>query len=439
MVAITRELLRRKAEHNEGTLDDLEEIALHQLEIERIEVVGSCCRRLKILYLQNNIIGKMENLHHLKELEYLNLAMNNIRKIEGLESCEFLQKLDLLVNFIPCSALEESMRNLQKNKMLRELYVMGNPFTDWKGHKDYIINMLPWLEKLEGEEITKAQRIRAAQRFEGLKSELKDSVSQICPTEEVSGDDEQNAPYTPELRTEMYREIAEQKAEKETREKERLPKERNYEREHAEAVQSARTKQFFEDGRVRQCNEANLDFSFEEDEEHFYLMVKLPRYVDSSLTNCEVFPKFVEVVFKDKILRLCLPASDCAEVLSDRSKCERSKTTGELKVTMVKSTPTSLLSLAPPGSTCFKKGGKKTESMPSRVRRLDSAGRQKKADEMLQEAVDLKRIYTGKENPNAETSSEQSLLQIHSQTNFAKKRQLETEKVLAVPPLDDED
>ena len=47
-------------------------------------VLGTTCRKLKILYLQNNIISKMENLHHMKDLQYLNLALNNIEKIEGL-------------------------------------------------------------------------------------------------------------------------------------------------------------------------------------------------------------------------------------------------------------------------------------------------------------------------------------------------------------------
>ena len=74
------------------------------------EVLGMSCRKLKILYLQNNIISKMENLHHLKDLEYLNLALNNISKIEGLHACEFLHKLDMTVNFVDVDALEESVR-----------------------------------------------------------------------------------------------------------------------------------------------------------------------------------------------------------------------------------------------------------------------------------------------------------------------------------------
>jgi len=36
MAEITRELLRKKAEHNEGLLSTLEEISLHQLDIQRI-------------------------------------------------------------------------------------------------------------------------------------------------------------------------------------------------------------------------------------------------------------------------------------------------------------------------------------------------------------------------------------------------------------------
>jgi protein TilB len=94
MPVITRALLRKRSEHNEGIISTMEELTLHQEELEGInEVLGSTCRRIKILYLQNNIIPRIENLVHLKELEYLNLALNNIKKIEGLQNCEFLYKV----------------------------------------------------------------------------------------------------------------------------------------------------------------------------------------------------------------------------------------------------------------------------------------------------------------------------------------------------------
>jgi len=108
MPRITVELLRKRAEHNECIISTLEEISLHQEELEKIEVIGTMCRKLRILYLQNNIIDKIEDLTHMKELRYLNLALNNVSKIEGLQSCEFLNKLDLTVNFVDFDELEDS-------------------------------------------------------------------------------------------------------------------------------------------------------------------------------------------------------------------------------------------------------------------------------------------------------------------------------------------
>ena len=90
MGRITEELIRKRSEHNEGVISTLEEISLHQFEIEKIENLDKYCRHLKILFLQNNIIEKLENLEKLKELEYLNIGINNIKIIEGLEQCESL-------------------------------------------------------------------------------------------------------------------------------------------------------------------------------------------------------------------------------------------------------------------------------------------------------------------------------------------------------------
>lgn len=108
MVRISLELLRRRAEHNEGMVSTLEEVTLHQFEIEKIEHLEQLCRHLRILYLQNNVIGRMENLNKLKELDYLNLALNNISVIEGIERCESLRKLDLTLNFVDLEDLEKA-------------------------------------------------------------------------------------------------------------------------------------------------------------------------------------------------------------------------------------------------------------------------------------------------------------------------------------------
>ena len=43
-------------------LPALQEVSLHQQDIERIEGLGQLCRQLEILYLQNNLISKIGEL-----------------------------------------------------------------------------------------------------------------------------------------------------------------------------------------------------------------------------------------------------------------------------------------------------------------------------------------------------------------------------------------
>lgn len=133
------------------------------------EVLGATCRKLKILYLQNNLIGKLENLNHLKELQYLNMALNNLTKIEGLQNCEHINKLDFTANFIDVDHLEESMDNLESRYKLRELYMMGNPSqAEWPNFQLYVVGRLPQLRSLDGVEITKSMQIQARQQLPTL-------------------------------------------------------------------------------------------------------------------------------------------------------------------------------------------------------------------------------------------------------------------------------
>jgi protein TilB len=62
MASITVELLRKRAEHNDGEVSSLREVSLHQQELKRIELLGSVCRHLQILYLQCNLIPPLRTL-----------------------------------------------------------------------------------------------------------------------------------------------------------------------------------------------------------------------------------------------------------------------------------------------------------------------------------------------------------------------------------------
>ena len=172
MSRITEDLLKKRAEHNEMRLTNLEEISLHQQNLIKIENLDKLCRHLQILYLQNNIIEKIENLSKLKELNYLNLALNNIEVLENLEYCESLRKLDLTVNFIDVDYYEHSLEKLQRLEFLKELYLIGNPVTDWKGYREFTIAMLSRLDMLDGKEITNSERILAQQKLSDLRIDL---------------------------------------------------------------------------------------------------------------------------------------------------------------------------------------------------------------------------------------------------------------------------
>lgn len=65
---VTEDVIRRRAEHNDCEIFSLEELSLHQQDIERIEHLDRWCRDLKILYLQNNLIPRIGELCSTAEL-----------------------------------------------------------------------------------------------------------------------------------------------------------------------------------------------------------------------------------------------------------------------------------------------------------------------------------------------------------------------------------
>lgn len=114
---LDEKLIRKRAEHNDGILPDLVEIALHQEDLEELTpALEKCCRHIQILLMQGNAIGKIQYVSKLKELEYFNLSLNNVMKIEGLHGCEMLKKLDMTLNFVDLDVFEESIKSLKVKK-----------------------------------------------------------------------------------------------------------------------------------------------------------------------------------------------------------------------------------------------------------------------------------------------------------------------------------
>ncbi|KAI9352618.1 hypothetical protein BDR26DRAFT_929173 [Obelidium mucronatum] len=331
-----KELLRRRAEHNEGELSTLKEVTLHQFDIEKIENLDVYCRHLEMLYLQNNQINKIENLHKLKELQYLNLALNNITKIENLERCESLAKLDLTVNFVEdCLDLE----SLKPCIMLRELFLVGNPCSQVDGYREFAIATLPQLKVLDGKEIEKSERIAAAQVHHLIRERLvkERECRQLKGPEKEVETEPMDSPqdierlkqefktkpvaYTPETRRQTAKEIeAMNGPPRDDISKPKPPKPANT------------TVSYGPDGRVLQKNEGKWTFSMRSDENAVFVEVEISKFLDSSLIDVQVHPTFIQVIIKNKVLTVTLEH----DVQPDRVLCERSKVSGDLLVTMLR-------------------------------------------------------------------------------------------------------
>ncbi|CAH1398722.1 unnamed protein product [Nezara viridula] len=60
MQRISEELVRKRAEHNNCEIGTLEELSLHQDNLDKLEHLQHWCKDLKILLLHSNLISKIE-------------------------------------------------------------------------------------------------------------------------------------------------------------------------------------------------------------------------------------------------------------------------------------------------------------------------------------------------------------------------------------------
>jgi len=342
-------MIRKRAEHNECEIYTLEELSLHQQDIEEIEHLQNWCKHLQILYLQNNLIQKIERVGKLKKLEYLNLALNNIERVENLEGCESLKKLDLTVNFV---GELSSIESLKGNEFLEELYLVGNPCAIFSGYKQYVLATLPQLKKLDGTDIEKSERIKAVQNIDKIRKEIQKQEEEYLVTrkkqidenkskenkiEEIDSNDEElteeekdnknkeywneKVAYTPEVRMEMQQKMRESKNAKTTSR-------------FTQKVEKRKRRFFNDAGEPLNFNEGKIDFILTEsdDDRSFILDVSCYKFLDTSLIDLDVQPKYVRVTIREKILQVVL----FEDVKPMESEAKRSLTTGHLLVTLPK-------------------------------------------------------------------------------------------------------
>lgn len=318
MVKITLDLLRKRSEHNDSILDTLEEIALHQYMIRKIELIGDVCRNLQILLLQNNKIRRIENLTTLKKLKYLNLAINRITKLENLAPLESLEKLDLTANYIHNYLDFVTIGHLTR---LTELYVVGNPLTTYPYWREYIITVLPHLEKLDGHEITRTDRIVANSIYN---EHLNEIITMSFREKDLPqwDKDSDNSDYEDRDANIKVKRAAEETATSEYRNKNILPEER---RRPPRTVDP-------NTGMVRQYNELGFGFQFDENASKNELCCKVmvPINMQTNLLDIDVDPFSILLTSKEskKQMQIAWPY----EVFTDSVVCRRITSTGALKI-----------------------------------------------------------------------------------------------------------
>ncbi|XP_055682678.1 protein tilB isoform X2 [Lutzomyia longipalpis] len=340
MVKITEELVRKRSEHNERMIGTLQELSLHQENIEKIEHIHNWCKDLKILLLQSNLISKIENLWKLKKLEYLNLAINNIEIIENLEKLESLQKLDLTLNFIGDLTSVESLRD---NYNLRELILTGNPCTDYPGYREFVVTVLPQLTQLDCTDITRTERILAAKCFPDIRQgiiqrqvqyKIRRDEQKIRVMQQLEEDAKARQHLSDEERTKHFWDSK----------SEHSPEMRvEIARQHSKAHEIPPTcdplappkrtlKLFSSSGRAFCINEPKIDFHFRDKPDSFELELLVYRFLDTAHLSIDVQPNYVRVSVKKKIFQLALDE----EVKCDESTSQRSDITGHLLIKMPK-------------------------------------------------------------------------------------------------------
>jgi protein TilB len=411
MGRITWDLIRKKAEHHDGLLEDLEELTLHQLNLEKIDTIGRFCPRLKILYLQNNLIPRLENLRRLSSLVYLNVALNNITEVPAeFARCEKIKKLDLTLNFIDLDAFESSLAALAQLEHLEELYLTGNPCTQFAHYRPLAVLRLPRLGKLDGLDVTRLERLQARASQAAIEAELAPlaeakraekaakaaadasaasagAASAAAAADKPEGKDDDDlaeekeraaggasgstaesyaeksaklSAHTPEARIAQHKEAEAFEAAKEAERKKAAkgnqpddPWKQAQERMN-QKVTAADLELLAKEGQLpKQRNMGKWDFFITESGgvrgEDVVLDLTLPKFLDTSLLDVDVHPLWVQVLIKGKMLLLHWPA----EINVADSKVQRVRDTGHLIITCPKVRKIAATTISKPGAAAM--------------------------------------------------------------------------------------
>lgn len=120
----------------------LTHIHLDRENIDEIDNLAEYLGDITHLYLQHNLITKIENLEFFQNLKFLVLSNNQIEIVENLQTLKSLKLLDLSYNQIKVLDVKELPMGLCF------LNLVGNPCTEIAGWRDYELKIKSHLRRL---------------------------------------------------------------------------------------------------------------------------------------------------------------------------------------------------------------------------------------------------------------------------------------------------
>jgi Leucine-rich repeat (LRR) protein len=88
-------------------------------------------------------------------IEVLSLAVNHISTLKDIQNCFKIQELYLRNNKISNFKELEYLKNLKKLKILS---LSENPISDHSQYRKKVISYVPWLEKLDLQDVTSKEK-----------------------------------------------------------------------------------------------------------------------------------------------------------------------------------------------------------------------------------------------------------------------------------------
>lgn len=239
--------------------------------------------------------------------------------------------------------------------------MVGNPCVKFEGYREYVVATLPQVQRLDGTDVTKTERLDAIQNYEvaranvvreqekyfeaerkkregtggrwytDIGSEVQSAtIEEINPEEEMTDAEIKaaNQKYwhtpvenTPETRKEIHRKLEQEKA---ATEKKRQGTRTNEVPKRQTVLER--------DGKRLNLNQAKWPFRLDDtsDVNCIMLEVGIPKYLTTTAVDVDVQPTYVKVVAEGRTFQLVLQS----EICPDQATCQRSQMTGSIVLTL---------------------------------------------------------------------------------------------------------